>query len=40
MLAYIECMDVAELCKLREEISQIDGVTEINTRNILASNSR
>lgn len=40
MFAYIECTNVAELCKLRDEISQMDGVAEISTRNILSSNNR
>jgi len=39
MFAHIECTNVAELCKLRGEISQIDGVEEIRTRNILSSNN-
>ena len=37
MIVYCECKNVAQLCILRDEISRIEGVAEITTRNILSS---
>lgn len=39
MIVYCECKNVAQLCILRDEISLIKGVAEINTRNILSSSN-
>ena len=37
MIVYCECRNVAEMAELRDELSMLEGITEISTRNIMSS---